>query len=290
MSLLMMRAAILAQGGDAAAPPVDLGSAWELDVARRPAGYTLSDGNQTAINTAGGSDYRRWVPTADPIVPSAGRRYWEVACGPSGAVSFDGYLGVAAAAQREEFDLGNNPITLGSIAWRGNGTLWSSDTATAAQRLTGLPTFGAGDVLMFVLDPAAASLWIGKNGVWRDDPVTGAATWSAGGSPAFHPVIQGRNPGDGGTLRSLSSQLSYPVPPGAQPLGFREPDLRIFQTHAWLEIGWDRSLSIAKITAWHDLGGGARLTAGQVALFLEQGGGKSLTAAQSDLYIELDPS
>ena len=117
---------------------------------------------------------------------------------------------------------------------------WSSDTATAAQRLTGLPTFGAGDVLMFVLDPAAASLWIGKNGVWRDDPVTGAATWTAGGSPAFHPVIQGRNPGDGGTLRSLSSQLSYPVPPGAQPLGFREPDLRIFQTHAWLEIGGER--------------------------------------------------
>jgi hypothetical protein len=143
---------------------------------------------------------------------------------------------------------------------------------------------------MFVLDPAAASLWIGKNGVWRDDPVTGAATWTAGGSPAFHPVIQGRNPGDGGTLRSLSSQLSYPVPPGAQPLGFREPDLRIFQTHSWLEIGGDRSLSIAEITAWHDLGGGARLTAGQVALFLEQGGGKSLTAAQSDLYIELDPS
>ena len=120
--------------------------------------------------------------------------------------------------------------------------------------------------------------------------MTGAATWTAGGSAAFHPVIQGRNPGDGGTLRSLSSQLSYPVPPGAHPLGFREPDLQIFQTHAWLEIGGDRNLSISEITAWHDLGGGARLTSGRVALFLEQGGGKSLTATQSDLDIELDLS
>jgi len=68
----MMRAAILAQGGDTA-PPVDIGSVWELDATRTPAGYTLSDGNQTAINSAGGSDYRRWVPSEKAILPSDGR-------------------------------------------------------------------------------------------------------------------------------------------------------------------------------------------------------------------------
>ena len=287
MSLLMMRAAILAQGGDAA-PPVDIGSAWELDATRRPPGYTLSDGNQTAINSSGGSDYRRWVPTTKAILLSDGRRYWEVLCATSGAASFDGYMGVVSDAQREEFNTGNNPITLGSIGYRGNGSLWSSNNATAAQQLTGLPSFGAGDVLMFVLDPTAASLWVGKNGIWRDDPVSGAPTWTSGGSPAFYPQIQGRGSGDGGTLRSQPSQFSYPVPPNVQALVFEETDLRIFEAHAFIEFGWDKSLSVGEFEAWLVLGGGTRLTTANASLFLDHGGGTSLTAAQSALYIEVE--
>ena len=54
---------------------------------------------------------------------------------------------------------------------------------------------------MFVLDPGTARLWIGKNGIWRDDPASGAATWTTAVSPAFYPQIHGRTPGDGGTLR-----------------------------------------------------------------------------------------
>ena len=80
----MMRAAILAQGGAETGPPVDIGTARELDATRTPAGYTLSDGNRTAINTSGGSDYRRWVPAARAIHPWDGRRYWEVLCAESG--------------------------------------------------------------------------------------------------------------------------------------------------------------------------------------------------------------
>jgi len=287
MSLLMMRAAILAQGGDTA-PPVDIGTVWQLDTTRRPPGYTLSDGNQTAVNTSGGTNYMRWVPSAKAILPSDGRRYWEVLCVASGAASFDGYMGVVSAAQREEFNTGNNPITLGSIAYRGNGSLWSSNTATAAQQLTGLPTFGAGDVLMFVLDPATARLWIGRNGVWRDDPVSGAATWTAAQSIAFYPQVQGRNPGDGGTLRSQPSQFSYPVPPGVLPLGYEHPDLRIFEAHAFIELAWDKDLSVGELEAWFDLGGGTRLTSGGVSIFFDHGGGTSLTAAQSALFIEVE--
>ena len=287
MSILMMRAAILAQGG-AAAPPEDIGSAWELDATRRPAGYALSDGNQTAINTSGGTNYLRWVPTVKAIQPTDGRRYWEVFCAASGAATFNGYLGVVSAPQRDEYNIGNNPITLGSIGYRGNGTLWSSNTASASQRVTGLPTYGAGDVLMFVLDPAAASLWIGKNGIWHNDPVSGSATWSAGGSSAFYPQIQGRNPGDGGTLRSQPSQFSYPVPPGAQALSFEEPDLSIFEVHAFIEFGWDNNLSISEFEAWLDLGGGAHLNSTGTSLFLEHGGGKALSTAHSALYIEVE--
>jgi hypothetical protein len=285
----MMRAAILAQGGDTA-PPVDIGAVWQLDTTRRPPGYTLSDGNQTAVNTSGGINYQRWVPTAKAILPSDGRRYWEVLCAASGAASFDGYMGVVSAAQREEFNVGNNPITLGSIGYRGNGSLWSSDTSTASQRITGLPTYGAGDVLMFVLDPAAASLWVGKNGIWRDDPVSVAPTWTAGGSAAFYPQIQGRNPGDGGTLRSQPSQFSYPVPPGVRALGFEEPDLRIFEAHAFIEFAWDKDLTIGAADLWIDMGGDTRLTTSVASIFIEHGGSSLLTAAHATIYIEVELS
>lgn len=283
----MMRAAILAQGGDTA-PPVDIGAVWQLDATRQPPGYTLSNGNQTAVNTSGGTNYQRWVPTAKAILPSDSRRYWEVLCAASGAASFDGYMGVVSDAQREEFNTGNNPITLGSIGYRGNGSLWSSNTSTASQRLTGLPTYGAGDVLMFVLDPAAASLWIGKNGIWRDDPVSGAPTWTAGGSAAFYPQVQGRNPGDGGTLRSQPSQFSYPVPPGVRALGFEEPDLRIFEAHAFIEFGWAKDLTIGAADIWIDMGGDSRLTSAVASIFIEHGGSSLLTAAHATLYIEVE--
>ena len=286
MSRLMLRAAILAQGG-AAAPPVDIGTLRQLDTTRRPAGYTLSNGNQTAINTSGGSNYARWVPAARAILPTDGRRYWEVLCAP-GASTFDGYMGVVSAAQREEFNVGLNPITLGSIGWRGTGALWSSATATAEQRLTGLPTFGAGDVLMFVLDPALGRLWIGKNGIWREDPVSAAATWTAGGSPAFYPQVQGRNPGDGGTLRSLPSQFSYPVPSGVTALGTLDPDLRFFDAAAFLEIGWGRGLSVAGASLWISRGGGRHLTYADATIFLENGGGRGGTWTQANLYIEVE--
>ena len=285
-----MRAALLAQGGAETAPPVETGSAWALDITRAPAGYTLSDGNRTAVNTSGGSDYRRWVPSAKPIRPWDGRRYWEVLCAPGGAPAFNGYLGVVSAEQREEYDAGKTPITLGSIGYRGTGALWSSNTASTRERVTGLAPFGAGDVVMFGLDPASASLWVGVNGIWHDDPVTGDATWSARSSDAFFPQIQGRDPGDGGTLRSLTSQFSYPVPPGMQPLGFEDPDLAIFETDAFLEIGWDRVLSLAGAEAWLDHGGGARLTSADTALFLDHGGGTALSAAHASLYIELEPT
>lgn len=280
-----MRTAILAQGGDRTAP-VDLGRAWELDTSRRPAGYTLSDDNQTALNTAGGSDYRRWVPSAQAILPTSGRRYWEVLCAPGGAASFDGYLGVVSAAQREEFDLGLNPITRGSIGWRGNGTLWSSNTATAVQQLTGLPRFGAGDVLMFVLDPAHARLWIGKNGIWQSDPVSGDPIWTAAPSAAFYPQIQGRNPGDGGSLRSLPAQFSYPVPSGVLALGQDASDLGISDAAVWIEGDLARAWSLASVTAWREHDPAARLSLAACDVALECDPAPQAAIAHATLYIE----
>lgn len=286
MSLLMMRGAMLVQGGDAA-PTIEVAPFWQLDPDRCPAGYALSDNNQTAINVSGGSNFQRWVPTARVILPTDGRRYWEVLCVAGNAV-FDGYMGIVSATQREEFNAGLSPITLGSIGWRGTGTLWSSVSSAPVQCLTGLPSFGAGDVLMFVLDPALGRLWIGKNGIWRDDPLIGPATWTAGSHAGFYPQIQGASPGDGGTLRSLASQFSYPLPPGVAALGSLEQDLRIFSAAAFLEIGWDHGLSQASVSVWISRGGGRHFSLADAALHIERGGGRSLTCAQSNLYIEVE--
>lgn len=270
MGLLLARAGVLAQGG-LVAPPLDPGVAWQLDSTRKPAGYTLSDGNQTAINTSGGADYRRWVPTAKAITRWDGKRYWEVLCAPGSPAQSSGYLGVVSAEQRGEYDAGLNPITLGSIGYRGNGTLWSSTTATAVQQLTGLPTYGAGAVLMFVFDPDSAALWVGLNGVWRDDPVSGAPTWTSTPGQNYYPQVQGRDANGGGTLRSLASQFNYAVPTGAQALGFEEPDMMVLAADAWIESG-----------------GGAGLGVAQVSGFIEQGGSASLTSAAVSLYIEVE--
>ncbi|MCC6006494.1 MAG: hypothetical protein JJU40_02315 [Rhodobacteraceae bacterium] len=290
MSLLMMRGPLLAQGSAVTGPPVTPGAPWLLDASRTPLGYTLSEDQQSVVNSSGGPDNRRWVPTARAILPSDGPRYWEVLCAPGGASPMEGHLGLVPAPERDAFDAGTDPVTRGAIGYRGDGTLWSSDSDTPLQRRAGLAPFGAGDVVMFLLHPAHASLWIGVNGAWQDDPASGAPSWTTAPSPAFHPVIQGRNPGDGGTLRSLPAQFSYPLPPGAQPLAQAEPHLRLFQAGAFVELGWDRDLSIAGLEAWRDLGGGARLTSGSVALLVDLGGGPALSAAHAALYIELDPS
>jgi hypothetical protein len=288
MSLLLLRAALLAQGRGETAPPAGTDLPWALDATRRPAGYSLSDGDQTALNTTGGSDYRRWVPTAKPILPSDGRRYWEVLCTPGGAASFDGYMGIVSEAQRPEYDAGLNPITLGSIGWRGNGTLWSSTTSIATQQVSGLPPHGAGDVLMFVLDPATAELWLGRNGIWHTDPTSSPATWTTAPSTAFYPQIQGRSAGDGGSLRSLPAQFSYPVPPGVLALGALLPDLRIFEAQAFLEIGWDGVLSVSYAETWLDLGGGLAPGVGAAAAFLDLGGADRPTTASASLFLELE--
>ena len=94
--------------------------------------------------------------------------------------------------------------------------------------------------------------------------------------------------GDGGTLRSQPSQFSYPVPPGVWALGYEDPDLSIFEAHAFIEFGWDKDLSISEFEAWLDLGGGAHLNSTGTSLFLDHGGGKALSAAHSALYIEVE--
>lgn len=287
MSLLLARAGLLSQAA-VQVPTSDIGSVVALDTSRRPTGYTLSNANQTAINASGGSNYTRWIPAARPILPTDGRRYWEVLCTPTGAASFDGFTGLVSAAQREAFNSGNLPILLGSIGWRGNGSLWSSPTISPQQRITTLPTYGRGDVLMFIFDPALSRIWIGKNGIWHSDPVTGPPVFTGSLSTAFYPYIHGRNAGDGGTLRSLPSQFAYPVPQGIRALGYIEPNLTITGVSAFFELSHDVPMSMAETSHWVEQGSSAALTIADVSVFIERGTETGITISNIELYIELE--
>lgn len=286
MSLLISRAGLLSHA-IALPPSVDIGDAIALDAARRPSGYTLSNANQTAINTSGGANYLRWVPATRAVLPLDGRRYWEVACAQGGAAIFDGFFGLIAATQLFEWNAGIAPAVRGSIGRRGTGGLWSNTTTTLQQRITGLPTYGAGDILMLAFDPALSQIWLGKNGIWHTDPVSGAPVFTAPLSPAFYPYIHGRNIGDGGTLRSLPSQFSYPIPQTCRALGQLDAGLTVLEAAAFCEIGWDAPLSIAEAAIWAERGGSSALNIADASLYIEYGSnpyGVSLSAAS--LYIE----
>ncbi|TGN62337.1 hypothetical protein E4L95_07065 [Paracoccus liaowanqingii] len=193
--------------------------AWRLDPLKTQAGYMAWRGGMTVVNSVGGIDYQGFVPTEKSF--SVGKRYWEVECaGEYGAnANYNGYMGVASAEQVAQSGAGN-AIQFGSIGWRGNGDIWSSDSAaTGSRKLISRPTFGKGAVLMFAFDPATRGLWIGKDGVWANHPDTDAPTYASSAGSVWHPFVQGRDPNEGGTLRSLPSQFSFPVPTSCIPLG-----------------------------------------------------------------------
>ena len=190
----------------------------------------------------------------------------------------------------DAFNSGNLPILFGSIGWRGNGSLWSSATNLQSQRITTLPPYGRGDVLMFVFDPATAAIWIGKNGIWHADPLTAAPVFTGVISPAFYPYIHGRNAGDGGTLRSLPSQFAYPVPQGCRALGYIEPHLTIASTSTFWEVGHDDPLSVAEVSHWIEQGSGNALSIADISIFVERGTETGITIAHIDTYLELEPA
>ena len=174
-----------------------------------------------AYNQTSTSSYRNWV-TADRLLDGArpGKFYWEFEANPSGPAQFSGYHGVVSRNQLDDptrtYDSGNDPFYHGSLVYRGSG-----DTrGNGAIRKAGTNSYGAGDVVMIAFEPSTGKFWVGLNGTWEDDPTVDPPTRTsddAGGD--FWPVLQAREPGEGGTLRSVASQFSYAVPTGCTALG-----------------------------------------------------------------------
>lgn len=259
-------------------PGAVVGTVVRMDETRVPSGYEISNNDLTVVNTSGGSDYRRWVP-AEKVLPAdlIGKIYWEVKIQATQSGSLNGYCGVFPVGEIDGpngYDSGENLIvSSGGIGYRGNGSIWADGNF----QTSGLESYGDGDVLMFTFEPSSGSLWVGKNGVWDRDPATEGASHATPtiDSTGWYPIIQGRDQGDGGTLRSIPAQFDYPVPVGA--LSYGE------------ELTNETSeLSAYSLSIWSELGGMGALTSSQVENWLELGGGVSLSAAKLEIWIEED--
>lgn len=194
---------------------------FTLNEALKHSSYTISNSGKTLTNVSGGDDYRHWVPTIQTIPELNQIFYWEVQCLDSGPTTYNGYLGVASKSQHDSPTLGpltvNSPISLGSIGYRGNGTIWGIDTT---QQASGFPTYGINDTIMFAFNPITKQFWLGKNGVWHRNPETEAASYVANTSnQIWYPYVQGRNTASGGTIKTVPADFLYPVPASAIALG-----------------------------------------------------------------------
>ncbi|MFZ3582173.1 hypothetical protein ACOI1H_08400 [Loktanella sp. DJP18] len=200
------------------APEVLPAGAWRLDATRTQAGYHTWRAGLTVVNATGGTDHVGFVPTENSF--SSGKRYWEVACaaGITATAAYNGYMGIVPAEQLSYWNA-SNPISYGGIGYRGNGTIYASNGPTAGLVKSGLPSYRPGDILMFAFEPVTRGLWVGVNGVWSDIPDSDPPTYASGVGSVWYPVIQGREPNEGGTLRSLAAQFSYPIPTSCISLG-----------------------------------------------------------------------
>ncbi|PQO23992.1 hypothetical protein C2I36_05175 [Rhodobacteraceae bacterium WD3A24] len=257
MGLFLSRFALLmgstagGDGGDGGGDTIGV----QFDAAKAGAGHTLSNDDRTLINTSGGSDYRRWVPTLSRVpglYPAP--VHWEFEANPAGPAEFNGYHAVVSQAALDDpsttYDSGENPICEGSLAYRGSGDIWGND----GSNIGSYTAYGAGDIVMMPFDPATGSLWIGLNGTWENDPATlGPVEVSTAAANDFWVVGQGRETDEGGTLRTLTSQFSYTVPSGFIALGEGlgiEDGVASFTAEQWIEIGGGQALSAAVNELW----------------------------------------
>jgi len=99
------------------------------------------------------------------------------------------------------------------LTWRGNGYLYKNGSLHAFPG-----SYTNNDRLMFCFNPYTGEMWIGKNGVWVNDPAVDTAnvtgdigTYVANGQSRF-------GSGNGGILHSTIETNAYAVPTNAVAL------------------------------------------------------------------------
>lgn len=183
----------------------------------------LTDGQSIMVSRL--ENLKESEPEPEPGTLYRGTKYyWEVVVARSAGGNNNGYIGVGTEESSiSPHDSGLNPVNAGQVGYRGIGVLWSAN----AQVVTGLPTYTNGDVVMFAFDTVTGELWIGKNGTWVTNPDSQSPTFTVAGysdSPFVPPpgdsaaFVQGRDVGDGGTVRGRVSDFAYTMPTTCRPI------------------------------------------------------------------------
>jgi len=99
------------------------------------------------------------------------------------------------------------------LTWRGNGSLYKNGSYSGSAGI-----YTNNDRLMFCFNPYTGEMWVGKNGVWVNDPAVDPAnitgdigTYVANGQNRF-------GSGNGGILHSTIETNAYTVPTNAVAL------------------------------------------------------------------------
>jgi len=144
--------------------------------------------------------------------PSPGFKgfYWEVEFTGTATGNHNSYIGVMKSSNT---GLGYPQ----DLTWRGNGYLYKDGSYSGSAGI-----YTNNDRLMFCFNPYTGEMWVGKNGVWVNDPAVDPAnitgdigTYVANGQNRF-------GSGNGGILHSTDLTCSYGLPSSAVYLAGQE--------------------------------------------------------------------
>jgi hypothetical protein len=198
-----------------------------------PSGFTVGAGGST-ISGDSNSNWKTAYATT-PLQPSSSQSaYAEIN---AVAVSSSGNVMIGLCNQAFDWNtyLGNTGSDADKVdyssacAWPYPTTLRVSNGSSGTWTIPGTaatyPTISAGDVIMFAVNRATGSAWIGHNGTWigsGSDPATGAHPWITGINPwelVFLAISIYTGTGNTFSINGKSSQFTYSPPSGFTPWG-----------------------------------------------------------------------
>ena len=155
--------------------------------------------------------------------------YWEVEFTGTATGNHNSYTGVMKSSNTG-FGFPQD------LTWRGNGSLYKNGSSSGSAG-----TYTNNDRLMFCFNPYTGEMWVGKNGVWVNDPAVDPANIT-GDIGTYVAIGQSRfSSGNGGILHSTIETNAYAVPTNAVALADSDEmvfnDLTLFGSVNYLIFG-----------------------------------------------------
>jgi hypothetical protein len=180
---------------------------WHIDMSRIAGGWQVSNLASSAQNVAGSDNDPGFVLSTKTLGQTL-PRYFEVMIDARGAGANSGYVGIVEEGQRAYYQALHFADRPDSIGYRENGEVRKNGAVLAS----GLPAYGAGDIVMVAYDPDLNTVEFGLNGLWQG---TGHPTKAASN---YYAAFSLRDQGDRATLIGNQADFTYAKPSGCHDL------------------------------------------------------------------------